>query len=116
YGGQRHVRPWASGAAQRRAGLPRRRARHHPATTADDDRAGAGAARREGASGPMTTTSPLATAPVVAEVVRNDVVESVHHGIVALTATDGSLELAVGPVDAPVLPRSSLKPLQALAM
>jgi L-asparaginase II len=64
----------------------------------------------------MSTTSPLAAAPVVAEVVRNDVVESVHHGIVALTAADGSLQLAVGPVDAPVLPRSSLKPLQALAM
>ncbi|WP_134774185.1 asparaginase [Ornithinimicrobium flavum] len=64
----------------------------------------------------MTTTSPLAAAPVVAEVVRNDLVESVHHGIVALTAADGSLDLAVGPVDAPVLPRSSLKPLQALAL
>src|SRR5690606_32863988 len=116
YGGQRHVRPRTPGAAQRRAGLPCRGARHHPATTTDDDRAGAGAARGEGASGPMSTTSPLAAAPVVAEVVRNDVVESVHHGIVALTAADGSLQLAVGPVDAPVLPRSSLKPLQALAM
>lgn len=60
--------------------------------------------------------SPLASAPVVAEVVRNDLVESVHHGVVALTGADGSLELALGPVDAPVLPRSSLKPLQALAM
>lgn len=64
----------------------------------------------------MSTGSPLATAPVVAEVVRNDVIESIHHGVVALTAADGSPELAVGPVDAPVLPRSSLKPLQALAM
>ncbi|WP_131105748.1 asparaginase [Ornithinimicrobium sufpigmenti] len=62
------------------------------------------------------TMSPLAQAPVVAEVVRNGFVESVHHGVVALTAADGSTSLAVGPVDVPVLPRSSLKPLQAVAM
>ncbi|QFG69548.1 asparaginase [Ornithinimicrobium pratense] len=60
--------------------------------------------------------SPLTQAPVVAEVVRNGFVESVHHGVLALTAADGSTSLAVGPVDAPVLPRSSLKPLQAVAM
>jgi L-asparaginase II len=62
------------------------------------------------------STSPLGTAPVVAEVVRSGFVESVHHGIVAATDPDGALRLAVGPVDAPVLPRSSLKPLQAVAM
>lgn len=61
-------------------------------------------------------SSPLAAAPVVAEVVRSGFVESVHHGVVALTGADGTLELAVGPTDAPVLPRSSLKPLQALAL
>lgn len=72
------------------------------------------AATQPAAAGP--SASPLATCPVVAEVVRNDFVESVHHGVVALTHADGSLELALGPVDAPVLPRSSLKPLQALAM
>ncbi|MGD8202047.1 asparaginase [Ornithinimicrobium sp. W1679] len=60
--------------------------------------------------------SPLAGAPVVAEVVRNGFVESVHHGIVVATAPDGSAPVAIGPVDAPVLPRSSLKPLQAVAM
>ena len=37
-------------------------------------------------------------------------------GIVAATGPDGSLLLTVGPVDAPVLPRSSLKPLQTVAM
>lgn len=62
------------------------------------------------------TRSPLAHAPVVAEVVRSGVVESVHHGVVALTGADGATDLAVGPVDAPILPRSSLKLLQAVAM
>ncbi|SOC56987.1 asparaginase [Ornithinimicrobium cerasi] len=62
------------------------------------------------------TPSPLGAAPVVAEVVRSGFVESVHHGIVAATGPDGSLLLTVGPVDAPVLPRSSLKPLQTVAM
>ncbi|ANS79995.1 hypothetical protein SGUI_2599 [Serinicoccus hydrothermalis] len=64
----------------------------------------------------QTSGSPLATAPVVAEVVRGGFVESVHHGVVALTAADGAVHLAVGPVDAPILPRSSLKPMQAIAM
>ena len=62
------------------------------------------------------TTSPLGAAPVVAEVVRSGFVESVHHGVVAAVGADGGLLVAVGPVDAPVLPRSSLKPLQAVAM
>lgn len=61
-------------------------------------------------------SSPLATAPVVAEVVRSDFVESVHHGVVVATAGDGTSLLAEGPVQAPILPRSSLKPLQAVAM
>lgn len=60
-------------------------------------------------------TSPLAHAPVVAEVVRNGFVESVHHGIVATAGPDDPW-LEVGPVAEPVLPRSSLKPLQAVAM
>jgi L-asparaginase II len=63
-----------------------------------------------------TGTSPLGTAPVVAEVVRSGFVESVHHGVVAATGPGGGLVLGLGPADAPVLPRSSLKPLQAVAM
>ncbi len=60
--------------------------------------------------------SPLASAPVVAEVVRNGFVESVHHGVVAAVAPGGEPVVSVGPVGAPILPRSSLKPLQAVAM
>ena len=54
--------------------------------------------------------------PVVAHVVRNGFVESVHHGrVVGLDAT-GSIAFASGDVHARVLPRSSLKPMQAQAL
>ena len=53
--------------------------------------------------------------PVVAEVVRNGVVESVHHGSLIGLAVDGSATIEVGHVDAQIFARSSLKPLQALA-
>ena len=54
-------------------------------------------------------------APVVAEVVRNGFVESRHHGHVVAQAADGKVVMDVGDTAAPVLPRSSLKPLQAFA-
>src|SRR5215204_257243 len=63
-----------------------------------------------------SVSSALSAAPVVAHVVRSGFVESVHHGTVVVTAPDGSLELAVGDPDGEVLPRSSSKPFQALAM
>jgi L-asparaginase II len=47
--------------------------------------------------------------------VRNGFVESVHHGSLVLLSPDGPA-VAVGAVDEPVFPRSSLKPLQAVAM
>lgn len=56
------------------------------------------------------------TSVVVAEVVRDGVVESVHHGVAALTGPDGALEFALGDPSTPILPRSTLKPVQALAM
>ena len=53
---------------------------------------------------------------VVAEVVRNGVVESVHQvHVVALDAT-GSAAVVRGDVDAQVFPRSTVKPLQAIAL
>lgn len=58
----------------------------------------------------------LLDAPVIAHVVRNDVVESVHHGLGVITAPDGSVLDAVGDPATPVFARSSNKPLQALAM
>lgn len=46
---------------------------------------------------------------------RGDFVESLHRGLGVITAPDGSVEFAVGDADTPVFPRSSLKPLQAVA-
>lgn len=58
----------------------------------------------------------LYDAPVVAHVVRSGFVESVHHGSVVALDADGSISLAVGDVKGPIFPRSSSKPIQALAM
>ncbi|MET9342361.1 asparaginase [Nonomuraea sp. NPDC003804] len=52
---------------------------------------------------------------VLAEVVRSGFVESVHYGSAVGLGPDGRVEVALGCVDAPVLPRSSAKPFQALA-
>lgn len=54
--------------------------------------------------------------PVVAEIVRSGFVEGHHYGSVVALAADGSVDWSVGAVDVPVLPRSSNKPVQALAM
>jgi L-asparaginase II len=56
------------------------------------------------------------TGPVLVELVRSGVVESVHAGSVVALRPDGTAALALGPVDVPVFPRSSNKPLQALAL
>ncbi len=53
---------------------------------------------------------------LVAEVVRNDVVESVHHGRIVAVDINGVQSLAVGDISSPFFPRSALKPLQALGM
>lgn len=58
----------------------------------------------------------MQTAPVLAHVERSGFVESVHHGVVAATGADGALELSLGPVGAPIFPRSSNKPMQTIAM
>ncbi len=54
--------------------------------------------------------------PVVAEVVRSGFTESRHRGAVAGLAADGRPVISVGHTDAPFLPRSANKPLQAVAM
>lgn len=66
----------------------------------------------------MTTTSTaaLSDAPVLALVERSGFVESVHRGVAVVTGPDGSVERAVGDVDAACFPRSSNKPIQAVAM
>jgi L-asparaginase II len=53
---------------------------------------------------------------LLAEVVRSGYVESTHHGAVVALRPDGRVALAVGDLERPVFPRSSNKPLQAVAM
>ena len=55
-------------------------------------------------------------AALLAEVVRGSTVESVHYGTVLVLGPDGSRVFALGSPDAVLLPRSSVKPLQAAAM
>lgn len=50
------------------------------------------------------------------ELVRSGFVEGRHHGSVVVLGADGRVELALGEVDVPVFPRSSNKPMQAVAM
>ena len=56
------------------------------------------------------------SSPVLVELVRSGVVESVHRASVLALRPDGSIALALGVVDAPVFPRSSNKPLQAVGL
>ena len=54
--------------------------------------------------------------PVLVELVRSGLVESTHAGSVLALRPDGSVALALGHVDRPIYPRSSNKPLQAVAL
>jgi L-asparaginase II len=53
--------------------------------------------------------------PVLIELTRGPLVESLHTGALALARSTGELAGAVGNVLAPVFPRSAIKPLQAIA-
>ena len=61
-------------------------------------------------------TRPEENDPILVEVVRSGFVESVHHGRVAVTGPDGALLSSIGADFAPMYPRSSSKPLQAVGM
>ena len=58
----------------------------------------------------------LTGAPIVAHVVRGGFIESVHRGSAVVIGPDGEVLLEIGDSSGPVFPRSSTKPLQALAM
>jgi L-asparaginase II len=53
--------------------------------------------------------------PVLIELTRGLRVESVHAGSLAVARADGSIVAAIGDIAVPIFPRSSVKPLQALA-
>lgn len=59
---------------------------------------------------------PFESDPILVEVVRNGTIESVHHGRVAVTGPDGRLVRSLGAALAPMYPRSSSKPLQAVGL
>ena len=54
--------------------------------------------------------------PILVEVTRGDLVESVHRGAIAIARADGALAFSLGDIETPVYPRSSLKPIQALPL
>ena len=56
------------------------------------------------------------TQPVLVEVLRNGVVESQHHGAVAVLRANGEVIYGLGDVHTPVFVRSSIKPLQAIPL
>ncbi|BDO41798.1 asparaginase [Cellulomonas sp. NTE-D12] len=60
----------------------------------------------------MTHAGPVA----LVECTRGELVESEHRGSFCLADARGRVLLGAGPVDAPVFPRSTLKPLQLAAM
>ncbi|MBO9568145.1 MAG: asparaginase [Cellulomonas iranensis] len=64
----------------------------------------------------MSGRAVAAAAVPLADVVRGDLVESVHLGHVVVLAPDGAVRLALGDPEVVVWPRSSLKPVQAVAM
>jgi L-asparaginase II len=53
---------------------------------------------------------------VLLDVTRSGLVESHHQGALVLVDAAGAVAVAAGEPDRPILPRSSLKPLQAMAM
>lgn len=59
----------------------------------------------------------MSTAPTeLVRVIRSGFHECSHYGTAVVTAADGSIIASAGDVSAPVFPRSSNKPFQALAM
>ncbi|NUU23063.1 MAG: asparaginase [Streptomycetaceae bacterium] len=67
------------------------------------------------ASPPAAFRSADEAAPVLAEVVRSGFVEGRHRGALVALEADGSVAFAMGDVARPVFPRSSTKPVQAVA-
>lgn len=56
-------------------------------------------------------------APVpFAEIIRSDFVEGHHYGSAVSLSADGTVSWSLGDIDSSILPRSSTKPVQALAM
>jgi len=59
---------------------------------------------------------PITADPVLVEIVRNGFVEGKHRGRLVLLGPDGSVRLAVGEIERPLMPRSCNKPMQAVGL
>jgi L-asparaginase II len=60
--------------------------------------------------------APTCDNPVLVEVRRADFLESRHRGAIAVVDCAGNTVFSAGDIDVPIYPRSSLKPLQTLAL
>jgi L-asparaginase II len=56
------------------------------------------------------------TNPILVEVTRGDLVESIHRGAIAIVDAAGTVRFALGDIATPVYSRSSLKPIQAIPL
>jgi L-asparaginase II len=56
------------------------------------------------------------TNPVLVEITRGPLVESVHRGAIAVSDAQGRLRMAVGDIERAIFPRSALKPIQAVPL
>ena len=54
--------------------------------------------------------------PILVDVLRGNVVESIHRGAVAVLDADGCVVSEIGDIDRPIFPRSAVKVLQALPL
>ncbi|HEX4158596.1 MAG TPA: asparaginase [Rhizomicrobium sp.] len=54
--------------------------------------------------------------PVLVELTRGALVESVHRGAIAISNAKGNVAFSLGDIALPVYPRSALKPIQALPL
>ncbi|HEY2068583.1 MAG TPA: asparaginase [Rhizomicrobium sp.] len=54
--------------------------------------------------------------PILVEITRGDLVESVHRGAIAIADSSGRIVFSLGDIETPVYPRSSLKMVQALPL
>ena len=62
------------------------------------------------------TGTPPDDAPLAVTVTRGGIVESRHHGTVAVVDTSGEVRIGWGDIKRPIFPRSAIKALQALAV
>ena len=62
------------------------------------------------------TGTPDAANPLLVEVARGRIAESIHRGRAAVVDVSGHVVAAWGDIESPVFPRSAVKPLQALAL